>query len=93
MIDKDKINSWYAGTNQCIEANLHQQYLCVIDKEQARKQIMAHIETLVETLLKEREKEVLYGYVDYIFDVGRESFKELADDYLAEKESTHKVII
>lgn len=43
---------WYRGTEQCVEANLHQLELGVIDKQTALKYIMAHVMTLLETEMR-----------------------------------------
>ena len=40
--------TWWEGTKQCVEANLHQLKLGVIDSQKARNQIMAHIKTLIK---------------------------------------------
>jgi len=51
--------TWYAGTKQCVQANLHFLQYKKIDSQKCQEQIMAHIQTLLETeIRKEKYKGV-----------------------------------
>lgn len=44
--------NWYEGTKSCVDANIHQLSVGVIDEQKCRELIMNHIETLVEIQVK-----------------------------------------
>ena len=48
MNDENKKPKWYNGTEQCIETNIHQMKIGLINSLQTSNRIIAHIQTLLE---------------------------------------------
>lgn len=57
MDNKNKKPTWYNGTKQCIEVNIHQMKIGLINPLQTSNRIMAHIQTLLEVEKRKWEKE------------------------------------
>ena len=73
-MNNQKEPAWFKGTEQCVEANLHELLLGVIDKPKALKQIMAHIQTMTEVEYQNPKENTKEEYPDRICRVcGKET--------------------
>lgn len=83
MTDSNKKEYNREQTEQCVEANL---YIAESgDTNKALRQIMAHIDTLIDSLLKEREEQIKQ-VIDEAYKLGKCHRKMLDNRSIVDKE-------